>query len=101
MSATLRLTREGFGIELWRGRFEVQVDGQSVGSIEPKGTFSAAVEPGQHTLRIRHGRYCSPERELDVSDGQTALFRCYGANIWPRWVLSLLIPTLGISLRRE
>ena len=101
MSATLSLTREGFAIELWRGRFDVQMDGQNVGSIEPAGTFSAPVEPGQHTLRVRRGRYCSPEREFDVSDGQTALFRCYGANIWPRWVLSLLVPTLGISLRRE
>jgi len=101
VSATLRLTREGFAIELWRGRFEVQVDGQQAGSIEPHGSIEMPVQAGQHTLRIQKGRFCSPEREFDVSNGQTALFRCYGANIWPRWVLSLLIPSLAISLRRE
>ena len=32
MSATLRMTREGFGIELRRGRFEIYVNGDGVGS---------------------------------------------------------------------
>jgi hypothetical protein len=37
MSATLRVTHElGFGIELRRGRFEVLVDGRTVGSVEDR-----------------------------------------------------------------
>jgi hypothetical protein len=34
VSATLRLTREGAGIELRRGRFEILVDGERVGALE-------------------------------------------------------------------
>jgi hypothetical protein len=40
-------------------------------------------------------------RSFDVSDGDTANFRCHGANIWPRFVASLVKPDLAISLRRE
>ena len=53
MSATLRMTREGIGIELRRGRFEVVVDGKSVGSIERHETIETLLEPGHHTLRAR------------------------------------------------
>ena len=38
MTATLRLTRkEGFGMELRRGRFEISVDDSTVGSIDHGG----------------------------------------------------------------
>ena len=59
VSATLRLVREGIGMELWRGKYEVTVD------------------------------------------GETANFHWHGANIWPRFVASLVKPDLAISLRRE
>jgi hypothetical protein len=77
------------------------VDGQTVGSIELHGNVEVPVEPGQHTVRIQRGRYSSPARPFDISDGGTANFRCHGANIWPRWVASLVKPDLAISLRRE
>lgn len=99
--ATIRLMREGLGMELWRGRFDVSVDGQDVGSIESHGTFEAPVAPGHHTVRVRRGRYSSPVRDFDVADGDVAVFRCHGANIWPRFVASLVKPDLAISLRRE
>jgi hypothetical protein len=73
VAATLRLVREGIGFELWRGKYDVTVDGQ----------------------------YSSPTRSFDVSDGDTANFRCHGANVWPRFVASLVKPDLAISLRRE
>ena len=101
MSATLRLTREGVGIELWRGRFDVTVDGRTVGSIELHDSIEVPVDPGPHTVRIRRGRYSSPDRPFDVGSGETVNFRCHGANIWPRWVASLAKPDLAISLRRE
>ena len=34
VAATLRLVREGIGMELWRGKFDVSVDGERIGSIE-------------------------------------------------------------------
>jgi hypothetical protein len=101
VSATLRLAREGFAIELRRGTFDVEVDGKSVGSVEVRETFEAPVEPGRHTLHLRAGRYSSPERSFDAADGETISFRCYGANLWPLWVASMFKPDLAISLRRQ
>src|ERR1700728_2072078 len=97
VSATLRLVREGIGMELWRGKFDVSVDRERIGSIELHDTVEAPVEPGPHTLRVERGRYVSPSRTFDVSDGETATFRCHGANIWPRFVASLVKPDLAIS----
>lgn len=101
MSATLKLTREGFGIELRRGTFDVVVDNKSVGSIELHDTIELAITPGRHILQIRHGRYSSPVRTFDAPEGEIVNFRCHGANIWPRWIASFAVPVLAISLRRE
>lgn len=101
MSATLRLTRAGAGIELRRGPFEIAVDGGSVGSIKRRETVETPLEPGHHTLRIRSGRYSSQDRSFDVADGEVVNFRCHGAMVWPRYVASIVKPDLGISLKRE
>ncbi|HEY3953772.1 MAG TPA: hypothetical protein VGM53_10375 [Streptosporangiaceae bacterium] len=101
MAATLRLTREGAGIELRRGQFEAWVDGGTSGTIDYAGTFVTQVEPGQHTLQIRRGRYSSQSHPFDATDGEVVSFRCHGAMLWPRWVASLVKPHLAISLRRE
>lgn len=101
MSATIKLMRGGFGIELRRGEFEVHLDEQAVGSIEPHGSFETSVDPGHHTLRVRRGRYSSPVRDFEAADGDTVFFRCHGANLWPIWLTSFAIPSLAISLRRE
>jgi hypothetical protein len=60
MPATLRLTREGLGIELRRGTFDATLDGQTVGLIERHGTVEMPVEPGHHSLGVRN---CSPSSE--------------------------------------
>ena len=100
MSATLRLTRETpFAIELRRGVFDIAVDDKTVGSIESHGTVEVPLEPGHHTLRIRHGRYSSRTQAFDVADGGVVSFRCHGAMIWPTYVASFLKPDLAISLR--
>jgi hypothetical protein len=36
-----------------------------------------------------------------VADGQVANFRCHGAMMWPRYVVSAVVPTMAISLSRE
>ena len=43
MPATLRLTREGFGIELRHGPFEILVNGKSVGSLKYHQTFEGGM----------------------------------------------------------
>lgn len=101
MSATLKLTREGIGIELRRGTYDVLVDGKSVGSIELHGTIDKTIAPGRHTLRIRRGRYSSRNSNFEASEGEVVNFRCHGANIWPRWLASYAVPVLAISLKRE
>jgi hypothetical protein len=101
MSATLTLKREGAGIELRRGRFEIAVDGSSVGSIDWHQTVDVPVDPGRHTLQIRAGRHSSRAEAFEVPDGETVSFRCHGAMVWPRYVASIVAPNLGISLKRE
>ena len=101
MSATLRMTREGIGIELRRGRFEIVTDGKSVGSIERHETLETLLEAGHHTLRVRAGRYSSRDHSFDVADGEVVNFRCHGTMIWPRYVASIIKPDLAISLKQE
>lgn len=101
MPATVELTREGVGIELRRGTFEVLIDGHSVGSINWHDTVEVPVESGRHSIRIRAGRYSSSDHSFEAADGETVSFRVHGAMIWPRWVLSLLKPDLAISLTRK
>ena len=100
MSATLRLTRQGAGIELRRGEFEISVDGKSAGSVKYGETVESPLEPGRHTLRLRVGRYSSRDCSFDAADSEVVSFRCHGAMVWPRYVASLVKPDLGISLKR-
>jgi hypothetical protein len=98
---TLTLTREGVGIELRRGLFEVTLDGRIVARIKRGDTTEAPLEPGQHSLRIRAGRYSSRPRTFDSADGELVNFRCHGAMMWPRYVASIVKPDLAVALHRE
>jgi hypothetical protein len=97
----LNLTREATLIELRRGQFEICVDGRVVGSIELHQTVETPLERGHHTLRLRKGRYSSQERAFDIGTEEVVNFRCHGAQIWPRYVASIVKPDLAISLTRE
>lgn len=101
MPGTLRLTREGLGIERRRGMFEVLLDGRVVAHIERGDTIEAPLEPGQHRLQIRTGRYSGPPYDFGAADSGTVNFRCHGAMMWPRYVASIVKPDLAISLHRE
>jgi len=101
VSATLRVTRDvGFGIELRRGRFEVSVDAETVGSLVDHETVGTPLDPGRHSIRIRKGRYSSRDHSFDVADGEVINFRCHGTMIWPMYVASIFMPSLAILLRR-
>lgn len=101
MSATLRLTRKGAGIELRRGPFEIAIDGKSAGSINRLETIERPLEPGHHTLEVWTGRYSSQGQSFEIADDELVNFRCHAAMAWPRYVASLFVPQLGISLKRE
>jgi ABC-type transport system involved in multi-copper enzyme maturation permease subunit len=101
MSATLTMRREGVGIELRRGPFEIELDGSTVGRVGRHETFETKVEPGHHTLQLRAGRYSSQPHAFDVADGTDVAFRCHAPMVWPRYAASLIAPALGISLKRD
>jgi hypothetical protein len=100
MTATLQLTREGVGIELRRGQFDVVLDANPAGTIERHQTVEVPIEAGPHTLQIRHGRYTSRPNSFEVADGDTVTFQVHGAMVWPRYVASIVKPDLAISLKR-
>jgi hypothetical protein len=87
--------------EVRRGTFDVLLDGTRVGSFELDNTFEAAVEPGNHSVKVRDGRYSSRELSFQVSDGQTVSFNCHGRRISPIFLASFLVPRLGLNLTRS
>jgi hypothetical protein len=100
VAATLRLTRETtFAFELRRGVFDIEVDGKTVGSIKAHDAVELPLDPGQHTLQIRHGRYKSQAKTFTAADDSVINYRCHGAVIWPTWAASFLLPRLAISLK--
>jgi hypothetical protein len=102
MSPALILERENTGVmELRRGRFEIVLDGNPAGAIDRNQTVELPVEPGPHTLQVRAGRYSSHAHSFDVADGTNVRFRCNGAILWPQYVASLFVPTIGLRLKRE
>lgn len=101
MAGTLRLRREGVGIELRRGTFEVTLDGEVVASVERGDTVEAPLGPGHHRLQVLAGRHSSRRYEFDSADGDVIDLRCHGAMMWPRYVASIVKPDLAISLHRE
>jgi hypothetical protein len=101
MPATLKVTHKAIGVEVRRGTYDVVVDGTRAGSVELNGTFEMAVEPGQQNLKIRNGRNSSRTAAFDAAENQVIAFRCSGKNILPVFLLSFVVPSLAISLRRE
>jgi hypothetical protein len=101
MPATLKLTHKAIGAEVRRGTYSVVLDGEHVGSVEMNDTFQTAVEPGRHTLQVRDGRNSSRTKTFAAADGETVAFRCTGKSILPIFLLSFLVPSLALSLRRQ
>jgi hypothetical protein len=101
MSATLKVAHKAVGAEVRRGTYDIMVDGTRAGSVELNGTFETPLDPGHHTLKIRNGRNSSRTAAFDVDESQVIAFRCSGKNILPIFLLSFVVPSLAISLRRE
>jgi hypothetical protein len=101
MAARLKVEHKTIGVEVRRGTYDIWVDGTRAGSVELNGAFEAPVELGHHTLQIRSGRNSSRTASFDAVEGQVIAFRCSGKNILPIFLLSFVVPSLAISLRRE
>jgi len=84
--------------EVRRGTFNVLVDGRFIGSYELHDTFETDVEPGNHTVKVRDGRYSSRELSFRVRDGQTVSFNCHGRRISPIFLASFFVPRWGLNL---
>jgi hypothetical protein len=100
MAATLKLTHKAIGAEVRRGRYDIVVDGQPVGSIEMNDTFEIPIEPGRHTLQVRSGRNSSRTQTFDAAESQTVAFRCTGKSFLPIFLASFFVPSLALQLRR-
>jgi len=101
MSVTLKVTHKAIGAEVRRGMYDVVLDGERVGSVDMNDSFETPIEPGRHTLQVRSGRNSSRTKTLDAADGETVAFRCGGKSILPVFLLSFVVPSLALTLRRE
>lgn len=101
MTATLKLTHKAIGAEVRRSAYDLVLDGQRVGSVDMNDTFQTPIESGRHTLQVRSGRNSSRTKTFDAADGDTVAFRCTGKSILPIFLLSFVVPSLALTLRRE
>jgi hypothetical protein len=101
MTATLKLTHKTIGVEVRRGTYDVVLDGKPAGSLELTDPIEIPVEPGHHTLQVRNSRNASRTKTFDAAEGETVAFRCSGKRILPIFLLSFVVPSLALSLRRE
>jgi hypothetical protein len=101
MVATLELTHRAIGAEVRRGRYDIEVDGKHVGSVELNQTVEIPIEPGRHTLQLRNGRNSSRTKGFDAAEGETVTFRCTGKSILPIFLASFVVPGLALSLVRQ
>jgi hypothetical protein len=102
MSSTVILERESAVVaELRRKPFQIVLDGSPAGTIDRDQTVELPVEPGRHSLQVREGRYSSRAQSFDAADSTNVRFRCNGAVLWPQYVASLFVPTIGLKLKRE
>jgi hypothetical protein len=101
MAATLKLTHKTIGVEVRRGTYDVVLDGESVGELELNDPIEMPVQAGRHTLQVLNGRNSSRTNTFDAAEGETVAFRCGGKRILPIFLLSFLVPSLALSLRRQ
>ena len=101
MTATLKLTHKTIGAEVRRGTYDIVLDGKPAGALELNDPIEIPVEPGHHTLQVRNSQNASAAKTFDAAEGETVAFRCGGKRILPIFLLSFVVPSLALSLRRE
>ncbi|WP_420120522.1 hypothetical protein [Nakamurella sp.] len=101
MPATLQVTHRTIGAEVRRHPYDVLVDGTVAGVVTMNETIDLAVAPGRHTVQVRSGRNSSGVQAFEIADGGVVRFRCGGKSILPKFLLSFVIPSWALTLRRE
>ena len=101
MPASLKLTHKAIGAEVRRGTYDVVVDGERAGSVEMNHTIEIPVEPGRHTVQVRHGRSLSSTQTFDAAEGEIVAFRCTGKRFLPIFLASFVVPRLALKLIRD
>jgi hypothetical protein len=101
VSATLTVTHKAIGVEVRRGTYDIVLDGDPAGSVEMNGTVQIPVAPGRHTLQVRDGRKSSRIKAFDASDNEAVAFRTGGKSVLPIFLLSFVVPSLALTLRRD
>lgn len=100
-TATLKLTRKLGGLVDRKRDWQIEIDGDLVGSIASQRTVELSVEPGPHTLHVSSHRHFSPQRSFEAADGQVVSFWCRAARAWPMYLAALIKPDLWISLKQN
>ena len=98
MPAALKLTHKAIGAEVRRGAYDVVVDAERVRSVKMNDTIQIPVEPGRHTLQVRHGRKSSSTETFDAADGEIVAYRCTGKRFLPIFLVSFVVPGLALKL---
>lgn len=101
MTATLKITQKAIGVEVRRGTYDVEVDGQRAGSLDMNDTIEIPIEPGRHTVRVRGGRNSSRTQTFEAVEGHTIAFRCTGKSFLLKFLASFVVPSLALQLHRE
>lgn len=100
MPAFLKVSHKAIGAEVRRSPYDVLVDGKRVGSVDMNDEIETPVEPGRHTVQVRSGRNSSHAETFDAADGDVIAFRCTGKRFLPLFLVSFLVPSLALKLRR-
>jgi hypothetical protein len=99
--ATLKLTRKIGGIIDKNRAWNIEIDGNVVGSIDYRSSVEITISPGTHTLRVLLDRHLSRPRTFDAPDGGVVSFHCRAQMFWPMFIASVIKPDLWIILRQE
>ena len=100
MTATLKVVHKAIGVEVRRGAYDILVDGVSVGNVTMNHSTSVSIDPGRHTVQVRHRRASSRSVSFEAIDRQTIAYRCTGKSFLPVFLLSFVIRSLALQLRR-
>jgi hypothetical protein len=81
--------------------FTIYVDGKHAGVAPIGESFSQAVEPGTHVLRVRCWYFLSPTVNLDLRPGETRRFSADQPRkqpLWRRMLRAMVDPLHSLSL---
>lgn len=93
----------GRAVGVWR-RFAIHVDGEEAGAVGFGRTLRLCVAPGRHRVRARLDHGGSPEVDVEVGPGETAVLQLEpsrrGWRATTAWIEFIARPGRMLALRR-